>query len=199
MAQKFKTRSIFCRTGFFEEGLVIGANESNQVSGLYISGRDFTISEGDININSGNFVLKSGIAYFDSKPIISGIPVLLSGEVEPPDLSDYIQIEQLSELSGSLNSKIYQETSLLSAGLLQSSGSLQNQINNLNISANGASIVSDYSNGVSYVGRALVGSSESDPVWTIKKIQLTASGTVSGSVLKSTNSPWSGRYSLNYQ
>ena len=201
------------KSGYFADSIGIGASAPS--GGLHISG--------------GDLILQSGVAYFDNKPVVGGVPILLSGEVQEQDLSDYVTSEDLNLFSGALSSGLDFSISNINSliiglsgvlkeeavnsitglsGVLRQeitnsitglSGSLQSQISNLNISANGASILSDYQSGISYVGRALVGSAESDNVWTVKKIQLTSSGTVSGSVLKSTNSPWTGRYFLNYQ
>jgi len=194
----FRSKLIEVKSGYFANSVGIGTKSPS----------------GSLHISSGDFILQSGTAYFDNKPVVGGVPILLSGEVQEPDLLEYAKIQDLEIVSGVLNSGIdlsisdvNNSISGLSGVLKQDmdasitglSGVLQSQINNLNISANGASILSDYQSGISYVGRALVGSAESDSVWTIKKIQLTSSGTVSGSVLKSTNSPWTGRYFLNYE
>jgi hypothetical protein len=209
----FRSKKIEIRSGYFANSIGIGTKNPS----------------GSLHISGGDLILQSGVAYFDSKPVVGGVPILLSGEVQEPDLSDYITNEGLDLFSGALSSGVDFSISNINSsitglsgvlrqeitnsitglsGVLKEetvnsitglSGSLQSQINNLNISANGASILSDYQSGISYVGRALVGSAESESAWTIKKIQLTSSGTVSGSVLKSTNSPWTGRYFLNYE
>jgi len=201
------------KSGYFADSMGIGTKNPS----------------GSLHISGGDLILQSGVAYFDNRPVVGGVPILLSGEVQGQDLSDYVTSEDLNLFSGALSSGLDFSISNINSsiaglsGVLKEetvnsitglsgvlgqeitnsitglSGSLQSQINNLNISANGASILSDYQSGISYVGRALVGSAESDSVWTVKKIQLTSSGTVSGSVLKSTNSPWTGRYFLNYQ
>lgn len=179
----YRSKLVEVKSGYFSDSLGVGIKEP---SGL-------------LHVVGGDFIHQSGIAFFDHKPLVSGVPIMLSGEAESVDLSNYVQFQNIENLSGVLNSRIESVNEANNNLITGLSGSLQSQINNLNISANGASIVSDYQSGVSYVGRALVGSSESDPVWAIKKIQLTNSGTVSGSVLKSANSPWTGRYFLNYQ
>lgn len=102
MAHKFKTRLISSKTGMFSDRLGVGLGEFDEFSGLAVSGRNFTVSDGDININGGDFVLNSGTAYFDSKPMIAGIPILLSGESLP--ISDFNNF--IDELSGYFQSKI---------------------------------------------------------------------------------------------
>lgn len=195
MAIKFRTKLLFSRTGVFDS---IGIGVQNPNLGLHVSGADLTLT--------------SGSAYFDNRPTVSGIPVMVSGDVasietgnfytrDNPsgfitgvDLSNHVQFEYVNQISGNLNSKI----ELLDSNINNLSGFFQSQINNLAVSVNGASIVSDYVSGISYVGRALVGSSQLDPVWTIKRITITSSGTISGSVRKSANSVWNNRYNLNY-
>lgn len=182
MAVIFRSKLIEGKSGYFADSIGIGIKNPS----------------GALHIASGDLIHKSGTSYFDNRPFVSGIPIMLSGEAQQVDLSNYVQFENLNEVSGVLNSGISASLQNVNSELNQASGVLQGQINNLNISANGASILSDYQGGISYIGRALVGSLESDPVWNIKKIHLTNSGTVSGNVLKSSNSIWTNRYNLNY-
>ena len=148
----------------------------NPTNGLHLSGKDLIV-------NSGN-------VYFDNRPFINGVPVAVSGDVPDIDFNNFATNSGLFFASGGLQNGL----NTLNSAVSSISGSL----NNLNILANGASIKSDYISGHSYIGRALVGSSDSDPVWTVTKIQISTSGTLSNQPQKATSAQWSNRYFLNY-
>ena len=71
MAMKFKTKLLFSRTGVFDS---IGIGVQDPGGNVYISGRDLTLT--------------SGNAYFDSRPLVNGSPVMLSGDTISIDVSD---------------------------------------------------------------------------------------------------------------
>lgn len=235
MSAIFRSKLFESKSGYFSDSIGIGTK--NPSAALHIS--------------SGNIILESGTAEFYSRPTVSGIPVMISGDVQFPDLSVYETVQNFNNLSGSLSSDlnsvteliyqvnqaaadisgslrddlnstnglIYQTSGILidasgslqndlnstnaaiyqvSGNLIDVSGSLQDKIDNLNILANGASIKSDYFSGASYIGRALVGSLDSDSTWTVTRIQISNSGTLSNQPQKATSAQWSNRYFLNY-
>jgi hypothetical protein len=71
MATKFKSKLFYGKTGFFDS---VGIGVSEPENGLHISGADFK--------------LESGRAYFQYRPLISGSPVMLSGDTISIDVSD---------------------------------------------------------------------------------------------------------------
>ena len=207
MSAIFRSKLFESKSGYFSDSVGIGTK--NPSAALHIS--------------SGNIILESGTAEFYSRPTVSGIPLMVSGDVQFPDLSIYETVQNFNSLSGSLSSDLNSATELIyqvsqtatdisgslrsdlnasngliyqasgslldvsgslradlnsanaaiyqvSENIIDVSGSLQSKIDNLNILANGASIKSDYFSGTSYIGRALVGSLDSDSAWTITKI-----------------------------
>jgi hypothetical protein len=75
MANKFRSKLLYGRSGFFNDTVGIGIE--NPVSGLHISGKNFRIDDGD--------------AYFSNRPIVSGNSqvALLSDITGGLDLSSY--------------------------------------------------------------------------------------------------------------
>lgn len=71
MAIKFKSKLIFGKTGVFDS---VGIGVQDPGGGIHISGRDLRLT--------------SGSAHFDSRPLISGLPVMLSGDTVSIDVSD---------------------------------------------------------------------------------------------------------------
>jgi hypothetical protein len=71
MATKFKSKLFYGKTGFFDS---VGIGVSEPENGLHISGADFK--------------LESGQAYFQYRPVVSGFPVMLSGDTISIDVSD---------------------------------------------------------------------------------------------------------------
>jgi hypothetical protein len=71
MATKFKSKLFYGKTGFFDS---VGIGVSEPENGLHISGADFK--------------LESGQAYFQYRPLVSGFPVMLSGDTISIDVSD---------------------------------------------------------------------------------------------------------------
>lgn len=210
MSAIFRSKLFEGRSGYFSDSIGIGIKNPSAA----------------IHIASGNMILESGTAEFYSRPTVSGVPVMISGDVQFPDLSIYETVQNFNILSGFLSSDLNSATELIYqvnqdvaeiSGLLRNdlnasngliyqtsgniadiSGSLQSKIDNLNILANGASIKSDYFSGASYIGRALVGSLDSDAAWTVTKIQISSSGTLSNQPQKAIGAQWSNRYFLNY-
>ena len=210
MSAIFRSKLFESKSGYFSDSIGIGVKSPSAA----------------LHISSGNIILESGTAEFYSRPTVSGIPLMVSGDLQFPDLSIYETVQNFNNLSGSLSSDLNSATELIyqvnqtvaiisgslrddlntsngliyqaSGNLISVSGSLQGKIDNLNILANGASIKSDYFSGASYVGRALVGSLDLDPVWTVTKIQISNSGTLSNQPQKVIGAQWSNRYFLNY-
>lgn len=71
MATKFKSKLIFGKTGVFDS---IGVGVQDPDGNLHISGRDLRLT--------------SGSAHFDSRPLVNGSPVMLSGDAASIDLSN---------------------------------------------------------------------------------------------------------------
>lgn len=71
MAVKFKSKLVFGKTGVFDS---IGIGVQDPGGNLHVSGRDFRLTSGD--------------AYFDSRPLVNGFPVMLSGDTVSIDVSD---------------------------------------------------------------------------------------------------------------
>jgi hypothetical protein len=210
MSAIFRSKLFESKSGYFSDSIGVGIKNPSAA----------------IHIASGNMILESGTAEFYSRPTVSGIPLMVSGDLQLPDLSIYETVQNFNNLSGSLSSDLNSATELIyqvsqaaidisgslrsdlnstntaiyqvSGNLIDASGSLQGKIDNLNILANGASIKSDYFSGASYIGRALVGSLDSDSAWTVTKIQISSSGTLSNQPQKATSSQWANRYFLNY-
>ena len=211
MSAIFRSKLIESRSGYFSNSIGVGIKNPS----------------GAIHIASGNLILESGTAEFYSRPNVSGIPVMISGDVQLPNLSIYETVENFNILSGFLYSDLSSATELIYqtnqmaigiSGTLRSdinasnslisqatgnianvSGTLQAKIDILNaLSGNHTSIKSDYFSGASYVGRALVGSLDSDLAWTVTKIQISSSGTLSNQPKKALKAQWSNRYFLNY-
>lgn len=118
MAQKFRTKSVYSKSGFFNESLSVGCDSLIDGFGLIVSGVDFLVTGCDI--------------YFDKTPFVGGVPIMLSGEAESPDLSNYVEFEDLQNLSGVLNSAIENVNAANNNSITELNASLQSQIDNLN-------------------------------------------------------------------
>ena len=74
MAHKFRTRSIFAKSGSFKDSLFVGSDLPAQTtSGLIVSGVDFIVADGNV--------------FFDNPPRVSGSEVLF-GDISLGDLSN---------------------------------------------------------------------------------------------------------------
>jgi hypothetical protein len=103
MANKFRSKLFYGRTGIFNDAVGIGVE--NPVSGLHISGKNFRIDNGN--------------AYFSNRPIVSGSNqvALLSDVTGGLDLSNYYLA---SNPSGFVNQNYTGSVSF--SGTIQSSG-----------------------------------------------------------------------------
>jgi hypothetical protein len=84
MANKFRTRLIHSISGFFKGSLVIGGQD--EATGLIVSGTDFSVTGGDV--------------YFENRPFVAGVPVLLSGEAGASSINDLSDVDTQGLMSG---------------------------------------------------------------------------------------------------
>lgn len=79
MATKFKSKLFFGKTGVFDS---LGIGVQDPGGNLHISGRDLRLT--------------SGSAHFDSRPLVNGSPVMLSGDTINIDVSDLYPVSNPS-------------------------------------------------------------------------------------------------------
>ena len=78
MSFVFRSKLIESKSGYFSDSVAIGAKDAS----------------GYLHVVGGDLIHQSGYAYFDNKPLVSGIPVLLSGEAG----SSFSSINDLSDV-----------------------------------------------------------------------------------------------------
>jgi hypothetical protein len=79
MSTKFKSKLFYGKSGFFDS---IGIGTEDVQGGLHISGRDIRVEGGD--------------AYFENRPLVSGIPVMVQGDASDVDTSSFYPISNPS-------------------------------------------------------------------------------------------------------
>jgi hypothetical protein len=90
MATKFKSKLVFGKTGVFDS---IGIGVQDPDGKLHISGRDFRLTNGS--------------AYFDSRPLVNGSPVMLSGDTVSIDVSDLYPVDNPSGYITGISNLVY--------------------------------------------------------------------------------------------
>jgi hypothetical protein len=90
MAIKFKSKLVFGKTGVFDS---IGVGVQDPGGNLHISGRDLRLT--------------SGSAHFDSRPLVNGFPVMLSGDTVSIDVSDLYPANNPSGFITGISNLVY--------------------------------------------------------------------------------------------
>lgn len=90
MAIKFKSKLVFGKTGVFDS---IGVGVQDPGGNLHISGRDLRLT--------------SGSAHFDSRPLVNGFPVMLSGDTVSIDVSDLYPTNNPSGFITGISNLVY--------------------------------------------------------------------------------------------
>jgi len=72
MSAIFRSKLFESKSGYFSDSIGIGTKQPS----------------GALHVSGGNFIHQSGVAFFDSRPLINGSPVMLSGDTIQIDVSD---------------------------------------------------------------------------------------------------------------